>query len=211
MPFTLPPLPFDKAAFEPHLSAESFDFHHGKHHKAYVDKINGWIDEKGLEGKSLVEVIRLASDSGDKPLTSNAGQIWNHDFFWKCLAPEGTTRPSDKLGRLIEAAFGSEAELIGQLDKEADAHFASGWAWLVLADDALKVMSLHDGETPLGRDGIKPLFAIDVWEHAYYIDYRNERPKYTDTVLGKLINWDFVSRNIEGDAITAGDLLPIAA
>ena len=105
MAFTLPPLPFEPTALEPLLSAESFDYHHGKHHKAYVDKVNGWIDEKGLEGKSLVEVIRFAKDSGDKPLAANAGQIWNHDFFWHCLAPAGATRPSARLATLIDAAF----------------------------------------------------------------------------------------------------------
>jgi superoxide dismutase, Fe-Mn family len=211
MAFALPPLPFGKAALEPHLSAESFDFHHGKHHQTYIDKVNQAIEGKGLEDKSLVEVIRFAKDSGDKSLANNSGQIWNHDFFWQCLAPEGSTRPSDKLNRLIEATFGSQAELIKKLDQEADTHFASGWAWLVLAGDALKITSLHDGDTPLGQEGIKPLFTIDVWEHAYYIDYRNDRPKYTDVVLGKLINWDFVSRNIEGDSVAAGDQLPMAA
>ena len=211
MAFTLPPLPFDKAALEPHLSAESFDYHHGKHHQAYIDKVNEAVEGKGLDDKSLVDVIRFAKDSGDKALANNGGQIWNHDFFWQCLAPEGSTKPSDKLNKLIDAAFGSQAELIKKLDTEADTHFASGWAWLVLAGDALKIMSVHDGETPLGQDGIKPLFTIDVWEHAYYIDYRNDRPKYTDMVLGKLINWDFVSRNIEGNAVAAGDQLPMAA
>ncbi len=211
MAFTLPPLPFDRAALEPILSAESFDYHHGKHHKAYVDKVNGWIDEKGLDGKSLVEVIRLGKDQGDKPLANNAGQIWNHDFFWQCLAPEGSTKASAKLDQLIDAAFGSQGEMIKKLAKEADGHFASGWAWLVLAGDALKITSIHDGETPLGQDGIKPLFCLDVWEHAYYIDYRNERPKYSEAVLGKLINWDFVSKNIEGDAVAAGDQMPMAA
>lgn len=211
MAFTLPPLPFDKAALEPVLSAKSFDYHHGKHHKAYVDKVNGWIDEKGLAGKSLVEVIAQAKDQGDKPLLNNAGQIWNHDFFWQCLAPEGSTRPSDQLARLIEASFESQEHMIGKLAEEGANHFGSGWAWLVLAGDALKVMSLHDGATPLGQDGIKPLLTLDVWEHAYYIDYRNERPKFAAAVLGKVVNWDFVSRNIEGDAAAQGDQMQQAA
>ena len=211
MAFTLPPLPFDRTALEPLLSAESFDYHHGKHHKAYVDKVNGWIAEKGLDGKSLVEVIRLAKGGGDKPLANNAGQIWNHDFFWQCLAPAGSTRPSSRLATLIEAAFGSREAMVDKLATEAEGHFGSGWAWLVLAGDALKITSLHDGETPLGQEGIKPLFTLDVWEHAYYIDYRNERPKYADAVLGELINWDFVSQNVEGDAVARGDQMPIAA
>jgi Fe-Mn family superoxide dismutase len=211
MAFTLPFLPFDRAALAPVLSAESFDYHHGKHHKAYVDKVNGWIDEKGLAGKSLVEVIRLGKDGGDKPLANNAGQIWNHDFFWQCLAPEGSTRPSARLSELIDVAFGSEAEMVKKLAEEANNHFASGWAWLVLAGDALKITSVHDGDTPLDQDGIKPLLCLDVWEHAYYIDYRNARPKFTEAVLGKLINWDFVSKNIEGNPAAAGDQMQMAA
>ncbi|ATE67088.1 superoxide dismutase [Rhizorhabdus dicambivorans] len=211
MAFVLPPLPFDKAALEPVLSAESFDYHHGKHHKAYVDKVNGWIEEKELAGKSLVEVIDLARDRADKPLLNNAGQIWNHDFFWQCLAPEGSTRPSERLTRLIEASFGSQQALVEKLAAEAVGHFGSGWAWLVLAGDALKIMSFHDGETPLGHEGLKPLLTLDVWEHAYYIDYRNARPKFAEAVLGKVVNWDFVSRNIDEDAAAKGDLVPEAA
>lgn len=207
MAFALPPLPFDRAALEPVLSAESFDYHHGKHHKAYVDKVNGWIDEKGLAGKSLVEVIRLAKDQGDKPLANNAGQIWNHDFFWQCLAPEGSTRPSAKLAGLIDASFGSQEALVEKLASEAVGHFGSGWAWLVLAGDALKITSLHDGETPLALENVKPLLTLDVWEHAYYIDYRNERPRFAKTVLGTVVNWDFVSQNVEGDAVARGDQL----
>jgi len=210
MAFQLPPLPFDRSALEPVLSAESFDYHHGKHHKAYVDKVNGWIDEKGLEGKSLVEVIRLAKDGGDKPLANNAGQIWNHDFFWQCLAPTGSTRPSIRLAGLIEAAFGDHDTMLKKLSEEAVGHFGSGWAWLVLAGDALKITSLHDGDTPIAHQGIKPLLTLDVWEHAYYIDYRNARPKFADAVLGQVINWDFVSSNIDGDAAAQGDLAQAA-
>lgn len=207
MAFTLPPLPFDRAALEPVLSAESFDFHHGKHHKAYVDKVNGWIEEKGLEGKSLVEVIRLAKDRNDKGLANQAGQIWNHDFFWQGLAPEGSTKPSAKLAKLIEASFGSQDELVEKMAAEAVGHFGSGWAWLVLAGDALKITSLHDGETPLALENVKPLLTLDVWEHAYYIDYRNERPRFAKTVLSKVVNWDFVSQNIEEDSIAKADQL----
>ena len=205
MAFALPPLPFDKAALEPVLSAESFDYHHGKHHKAYIDKVNGWIDEKDLAGKSLVEVIALARDRADKPLLNNAGQIWNHDFFWRCLAPAGSTKPSAALNKLIEASFGSQEKMVEKLAAEGVGHFGSGWAWLVLAGDALKIMSLHDGATPLGQEGIKPLLTLDVWEHAYYIDYRNARPKFLEAVLGKVVNWDFVSQNVEGEAAAQGD------
>lgn len=197
MAFVLPPLPFDASALAPILSAESFDFHHGKHHKAYVDKVNGWIDEKGLAGRSLIEVTKLAKDKGDKGLFNNAAQIWNHSFFWQCLAPEGSTAPSAKLTSLIESAFGSQQGLVEKLAVEAVGHFGSGWAWLVLDGDALKITSLHDAESPI-TSGLTPLLTVDVWEHAYYIDYRNARPKFAETVLSKVVNWDFVSQNLDG-------------
>jgi Fe-Mn family superoxide dismutase len=197
MAFELPPLPFDRTAIEPHISAGTFDFHHGKHHKAYVDKVNGWIEEKGLAGRSLVEVVRLAREKGDKGLFNNAAQVWNHTFFWNCLAPTGT-RPSAKLQGLIESGFGSTANLLKALQDEAVSHFASGWAWLVLEGDKLKVTSYHDADTPIVHEGVKPLFTLDVWEHAYYIDYRNARPKFAEAVLENAVNWDFVSENLDG-------------
>jgi Fe-Mn family superoxide dismutase len=197
MAFELPPLPFDRTAIEPHISAGTFDFHHGKHHKAYVDKVNGWIEEKGLAGRSLVEVVRLAREKGDKGLFNNAAQVWNHTFFWNCLAPTGT-RPSAKLQGLIDSGFGSTANLLNALQDEAVSHFASGWAWLVLEGDKLKVTSYHDADTPIVHEGVKPLFTLDVWEHAYYIDYRNARPKFAEAVLENAVNWDFVSENLDG-------------
>jgi Fe-Mn family superoxide dismutase len=197
MAFELPPLPFDRTAIEPHISAATFDFHHGKHHKAYVDKVNGWIEEKGLAGRSLVEVVRLAREKGDKGLFNNAAQVWNHTFFWNCLAPTGT-RPSAKLQGLIDSGFGSTANLLKALQDEAVSHFASGWAWLVLEGDKLKVTSYHDADTPIVHEGVKPLFTLDVWEHAYYIDYRNARPKFAEAVLENAVNWDFVSENLDG-------------
>jgi len=204
MAFTLPPLPFDKTALEPVLSAESFDYHHGKHHKAYVDKVNGWIDEKGLAGKSLLEVIKLARGAADKPLFNNAAQIWNHSFFWQCLAPAGSTTPSDKLAKAIEAGFGDQKTLLDKLAAEAVAHFGSGWAWLVWDGDAIKITSLHDADTPVANDMV-PMLTIDVWEHAYYIDYRNARPKFAEEVLAKTINWDFVSQNLDGQGAGRAD------
>jgi Fe-Mn family superoxide dismutase len=204
MAFELPPLPFDRTAIEPHISAGTFDFHHGKHHKAYVDKVNGWIEEKGLAGRSLVEVVRLALEKGDKGLFNNAAQVWNHTFFWNCLAPTGT-RPSAKLQRLIDSGFGSTANLLKALQDEAVSHFASGWAWLVLEGDKLKVTSYHDADTPIVHEGVKPLFTLDVWEHAYYIDYRNARPKFAEAVLENAVNWDFVSENLDGQGEARAD------
>jgi Fe-Mn family superoxide dismutase len=204
MAFVLPDLPFSKNALAPHMSAETLEFHHGKHHKAYVDKVNGWIDEKGLAGKSLVEVIRLAKDKGDKGLFNNAGQIWNHSFFWQCLAAPGQ-KPSGQLATLIDEAFGSTDAMLKKLGEEAVEHFASGWAWLVLDGGKLKITSLHDADTPVVYDEFKPLLTLDVWEHAYYIDYRNARPKFAEAVLANIVNWDFVAENLDGRGIERAD------
>jgi len=204
MAFALPELPFAKDALQPHMSAETLEFHHGKHHKAYVDKVNGWIDEKGLSGRSLVEVIKLAKDKGDKGLFNNAAQVWNHSFFWNCLAAPGQ-KPSGQLASKIDEAFGSTDALLKKLGEEAVGHFASGWAWLVLEGGKLKVTSYHDADTPVVYDGVKPLLTLDVWEHAYYIDYRNARPKFAETVLGNIINWEFVAQNLDGDGVARAD------
>jgi len=204
MAFVLPPLPFEKTALDPIMSAETFDYHHGKHHNAYVQKVNGWEEEKGLQGKSLVEVIHLSKDKGDKGLFNNAAQIWNHTFFWNSLAPAGTTKPSEKLAKLIDD-FGGQDALIAKLKEEAVGHFASGWAWLVLDGGALKVTSLHDADTPVVHEGMKPLLTLDVWEHAYYIDYRNARPDFAEKVLKNVVNWDFVSQNLDGEGVSRAD------
>ena len=203
MAFELPPLPFDKDALAPHMSAETLEFHHGKHHKAYVDKVNGWEAEKGLSGLSLVEVVKNAKAEGDKGLFNNAGQIWNHSFFWQCLAPAGS-KPSGELATKIESAFGSTEELLTKLAAESVNHFASGWGWLVLDGSDLKITSLHDGISPI-TEGLVPLLTLDVWEHAYYIDYRNARPKYAESVLNNIINWDFVAQNLDGQGISRAD------
>lgn len=204
MPFTLPDLPFAKDALAPHMSAETLDFHHGKHHKAYVDKTNKLIEGTDLAGASLVEVIKAAKEKGDKGLFNNSAQIWNHSFFWQCLAPAGSTRPSGKLRDLINDGFGGEQALLDKLATESANHFASGWGWLVLKDGKLEVTSLHDADTPAVH-GMTPLLTIDVWEHAYYIDYRNERPKFVKSVLENIINWDFVAENLDGKGLERAD------
>ncbi|QDP18765.1 superoxide dismutase [Sphingomonas xanthus] len=204
MAFTLPDLPFAKDALGPHMSAETLDYHHGKHHKAYVDKTNGMLAEKGLEGASLVEVIKTAKEKGDKGLFNNSAQIWNHSFFWQCLAPEGSTRPSGKLRDMIASDFGEEQNLLEKLATESVNHFASGWGWLVLNNGKLEITSLHDADTPVVH-GMTPLLTIDVWEHAYYIDYRNERPRFVKTVLENIVNWDFVAQNLDGKGIERAD------
>lgn len=205
MPFKLPDLPYAKDALAPHMSAETFDYHHGKHHKAYVDKVNGWVDEKGLGGLSLLQVIDKAKADGDKGLFNNAAQIWNHSFFWQCLAPAGSSKPSAAFQAKVEEAFGSTDALIAKLKDESVGHFGSGWGWLVLKDGKLAVTSLHDADTPVVYPDIKPLLTLDVWEHAYYVDYRNARPNYLDAVLANLINWEFVELNLDGQGASRAD------
>jgi Fe-Mn family superoxide dismutase len=204
MAFTLPDLPYAKDALQPHMSAETFDYHWGKHHKAYVDKTNGMLGEKGLEGASLIEVIKAAKERGDKGLFNNSAQIWNHSFFWQCLAPQGSTSPSGRLKDMIDSDFGGHQQLLEKLATESANHFASGWGWLILNNGKLEVTSLHDADTPVAH-GMTPLLTIDVWEHAYYIDYRNERPRFLKSVLENIINWDFVAQNLDGKGLDRAD------
>ena len=204
MAFELPPLPYAKDALAPTMSAETFDFHHGKHHKAYVDKTNGMLAAHGLEGAKLTDVIRHAKDKGEKGLFNNSAQIWNHTFFWHSLTPNYAA-PSGKPADMIAEDFGSTEELVKELVAESTNHFASGWGWLVLDGGSLKVTSLHDADTPVVHDGMKPLLTIDVWEHAYYVDYRNARPAYLDAVTANLINWEFVAQNLDGEGVSRAD------
>ena len=199
MTFQLPELPFAKDALAPHMSAETLEFHHGKHHKAYVTKTNELVQgEQALSGASLIDVVRQAKQAGNSKLFNNSAQLWNHSFFWQCLAPAEGQRPSGKLAQLIEDGFGGVDPLLQKLQEEAVNHFSNGWAWLVLDRDALRITSLHDADTPIVHDGMVPLFTLDVWEHAYYIDYRNERPKFAGAVLSNIVNWDFVAQNLDG-------------
>lgn len=204
MPFVLPHLPYAADAFGSTISAETFAFHHGKHHQAYVEKTNTLLESKpSWRGISLADVIARAKTEGDAGLFNNAAQIWNHSFFWQCLSPV-EQRPEGRLLTMIEQEFGSTEALLGALKQEAVGHFASGWAWLILRGDRLAITSLHDADTPVARDMV-PLLTIDVWEHAYYIDYRNARPDYIDAVLAKAINWDFVARNLDGQGVSRAD------
>ncbi|MDQ4419896.1 superoxide dismutase [Sphingobium sp. DEHP117] len=201
MAFTLPDLPYSKDAFGDYLSAETFDYHHGKHHLAYVTKANELIAaDPALQGKSLVELIRSSSGT----LFNQVGQIWNHSFYWQCLSPQ-PTQPSGRLETMIDEAFGSLNALVGKLKAEAVGHFASGWAALNLKDGKLEVTSYHDADTPVAHEGVQPLFILDVWEHAYYIDYRNARPDYAEALLRNAVNWDFVGQNLDGDGAARAD------
>jgi Fe-Mn family superoxide dismutase len=166
VPFQLPELPYAKDALAPHMSAETFDFHHGKHHLAYVNKTNELIaEDQDLSASSLARVIREANRTGQSKLFNNAAQLWNHSFFWQCLAPAQGQQPVGKLAHLIDDAFGSADGMLNKLQQEAVNHFASGWAWLVLDRGALRITSLHDADTPLVHEGMVPLFTLDVWEH----------------------------------------------
>jgi Fe-Mn family superoxide dismutase len=199
MPFQLPDLPYARDALAPHMSAETLEFHHGKHHKAYVTKTNELIEGlPDLSGASLTQVVREARRSDNAKLFNNSAQLWNHSFFWQCLAPAQGQQPSGKLATLINDAFGNAENLLQKLQEEAVNHFSNGWAWLLLDRGNLRVTSLHDADTPIVHEGMVPLFTLDVWEHAYYIDYRNERPRFASTVLANVVNWDFVAQNLDG-------------
>ena len=206
MAFILPPLPYAEDALVPHMSAETLQYHYGKHHRAYVNKTNELIGgDQQLSGASLAQVVREAKRNGDNKLFNNSAQLWNHSFFWQCLAPSQGQAPSGKLAHLIDDGFGNAENLLAKLKEEAVNHFASGWAWLVLDKGALRITSLHDADTPIAHEGMVPLFTLDVWEHAYYIDYRNERPKFADAVLANIVNWDFVAENLDGRGIERAD------
>ena len=205
MAFELAPLPFARDALQPFMSAETLEFHHGKHHRAYVDKVNEMIQGTPLERASLADTVRAAHRQGDASLFNNSAQIWNHNFFWRCLTPPEARKPAGRLAQLIDSGFGSIGNLFAKLGEEAAAHFSNGWAWLVLDHGALKVVSLHDADTPLVHEGMQPLLTLDVWEHAYYIDYRNARPKFAEAVLSNLVDWEFVANNLDGRGAERAD------
>jgi Fe-Mn family superoxide dismutase len=192
MAFTLPPLPYDKNALAPHMSAETLDYHHGKHHKAYVDNLNKLIEGKPEEKKSLEEIIK----SSEGPLFNNAAQIWNHTFFWSSLKPGGGGQPTGDLAQAITRDFGSYEKFAEAFTAAATTQFGSGWAWLVLEGGKLAVTKTANADLPL-KHGQKALLTLDVWEHAYYIDHRNARPKFIETFLKSLANWEFAAENLK--------------
>jgi Fe-Mn family superoxide dismutase len=207
MAFHLRPLPYARDALGTFMSGETLDFHHGRHHRAYVDKVNALLPDQ-LAQASLVEIVRAARRENDSPLFNNAAQAWNHDFFWQCLAPAAGQAPTGRLAGLIRQAFGSVDGLLAALAEEAARHFSNGWAWLVLERGVLRILSLHDADTPIVREGMAPLLALDVWEHAYYLDYRNARAAFAEKVLGNIVNWDFVAKNLDGLGETRADQRP---
>ena len=193
MAFELMPLPYDSEALAPAISAETLSFHHGKHHKAYIDKTNAAIEGTDLADADLETVIAKARGS-QQGLFNNAAQSWNHGFYWHSLSPDAT-RPSGDLAAKIDEAFGSLDELNKQLAERGAGHFASGWVWLAEKGGKLSVEETHDGDT-LADSSSRPLLTIDLWEHAYYLDHQNRRPDYLKAVLDKHLNWDFAAENL---------------
>jgi Fe-Mn family superoxide dismutase len=193
MSFELPALPYAMDALQPHISARTLEFHYGKHHQTYVTNLNKLVEGKPEAKKSLEELVRSAQGG----LFNNAAQTWNHTFYWSSLSPHGGGRPKGKIAELIQRDFGSADECKRLLGEAAKTHFGSGWGWLVL-DSAgkLQVLGTHDADNPM-RAGHTPLLTVDVWEHAYYLDYQNARPRYVETVLENLIHWDFANQNLE--------------
>ncbi|MFT7404411.1 superoxide dismutase [Zhongshania sp.] len=191
MAFELPALPYAKDALAPHISAETLDFHHGKHHNAYLTKLNELVPGSEFEGKSLEEIIKTSSGV----LFNQAAQVWNHTFYWHSLSPSGGGAPIGELAAAIDKAFGSFEEFKTAFNGKAVGNFGSGWTWLVKnTDGSLEIVNTDDADTPIAREGQIPLFTADVWEHAYYIDYRNARPKYLEG-FWKLVNWEFATAN----------------
>ena len=203
MAFTQPALPFASDALESYgMKAETFEYHYGKHHKAYVDNLNKLVDSTELANKSLEEVIQIAfGDSTKAGIFNNAAQVWNHSFFWNCLKPAGGGAPTGALAAKIDQDFGSFDKFKEEFSNAAATQFGSGWAWLVDDGGTLKVIKTPNAENPLAH-GKKALLTIDVWEHAYYIDFKNARPGFIKNFLDNLVNWDFVAANFAAQILT---------
>ncbi len=195
MAFQLPELPFPKDSLAPYLSPETFDYHHGKHHAAYVNNANNLVKDTPMDDMSLEDVIRKAAADGTTGLFNNTAQIWNHSFFWNCMSPNGGGAPTGKIGELITRDFGNLDAFKEQFTKAAVTLFGAGWAWLALnAEGKLELMPLANADTPVIHNK-KPLLTLDVWEHAYYIDYRNARPKFVEG-FWDVVNWDHANSKL---------------
>ena len=194
MAFELPALPYAINALEPHISQETLEYHYGKHHNTYVVKLNGLVEGTDLAEKSLEEIVQTSTGG----VFNNAAQVWNHTFYWHCLSPNGGGEPTGELADAIVKAFGSFAEFKAKFTDSAINNFGSGWTWLVKTEDgALEIVNTSNAGCPIAEEGLKmtPLLTVDVWEHAYYIDYRNVRPDYL-AAFWALVNWDFAAKNL---------------
>ena len=196
MAYELPSLPYNYTALEPAISKSTLEFHHDKHHAGYVSKYNNAVEGTELDSKPIEEVIKaIAQDDSKAGLFNNAAQAWNHTFYWQCMKPDGGGTPTGELAKKIDADFSSFDKFVEAFKNAGATQFGSGWAWLVLDGDTLKVTKTLNADNPLAS-GQVPLLTMDVWEHAYYLDYQNKRPAYIDDFLGKLVNWDFVAQNL---------------
>ena len=193
MAITLMDLPYDKSALEPHISSNTLGFHHGKHHNAYVANANKLIEGTDLENDDLETIIKkTVGDEGKIGIFNNVAQVWNHSFYWQCMKPGGGGLPTGPIAERINADFGSYEAFMEAFKGAGATQFGSGWAWLVVENDKLKIVKTPNADTPIAH-GLKPVLTVDVWEHAYYLDYQNRRPDYLHTFVDKLINWDFVN------------------
>lgn len=196
MTLEFPSLPYADNALEPVISAKTISFHYGKHHKAYFDNLNKFIAGTEFEGMALEKIIMATSGKTDRAaIFNNAAQVWNHTFYWQSLSPKGGGVPPEKLKKKIEASFGDLDNCKKELIASGVGRFGSGWTWLVAEGDKLKIVSTPNAETPM-TSGLKPLLTVDVWEHAYYLDYQNRRPDHIKDVLDKLVNWEFAAKNL---------------
>lgn len=196
MTFQLTGLPYDRDALEPHISARTMEYHYGKHHKGYVDKLNENVAGTSYEDMTLEEVVRASFNKKETPVYNNASQAWNHTFLWDSMKPNGGGRPTGALADLINDQFGDFGSFRNEFKASATGQFGSGWTWLIVDDDTLAILSTSDADSPLTSD-TTPLLTLDVWEHAYYLDYQNSREKYVDAFLDSLINWDFAGANLD--------------
>jgi superoxide dismutase, Fe-Mn family len=192
MAFELPPLPYAKDALAPHMSEQTLNFHYGKHHQTYVTNLNGLVEGTENEGRSLEEIILAAEPGG---LFNNSAQVWNHTFFWSSMSPGGGGEPDGEVKTGLEQAFGSVDTFKQTFTDKAKTLFGSGWTWLAKGDDGLEILQTKDADLPL-KHGKTAILTLDVWEHAYYLDYQNARPAYIETWLNNLVNWEFAAENL---------------
>lgn len=198
MAFELPALPYAKNALEPHISANTFDFHHGKHHNAYVVNLNGLVKDTPMASQSLEEIMKAtAGDASKAGIFNNAAQVWNHTFFWNSMKPNGGGKPTGAIAAAIDAAFGDYDKFKEAFKTAGMTQFGSGWAWLVAKDGKLEIVKTPNAECPL-TNGYTPILTCDVWEHAYYLDFQNRRPDFLEAFLNNLVNWDFANANFAG-------------
>lgn len=197
MSVTLPELQYPKDALDPYISSNTLDFHHGKHHKTYVDNLNKLVQDTDLAGETLENIIKKTSGISSKSgIFNNAAQVWNHTFYWNSMKPGGGGKPSGPIAEAITEHLGGYDQFVEKFKQAGLTQFGSGWAWLVLKEGRLEVMKTPNADTPLAH-GLKPLLTMDVWEHAYYLDYQNRRPDYIDAFISNLINWEFVSSQLD--------------